>query len=145
MEVKRHLLSPWLQSGWACRKIWTLNCGRACSTVMAENRNHLAGIVSLLYALAAGLWILLSDRVVAVIFPDADSITHFQTYKGLAFVGFTALLLFLALRRRLKVLETETSERQQAQSREQRNQEEYRRAIAAAGAIPYRKVFGSSG
>ncbi len=111
---------------------------------MAEKRNHLAGIVSLLYALAAGLWILLSDRVVAVIFPDADSITHFQTYKGLAFVGFTALLLFLALRRRLKVLETETSERQQAQSREQRNQEEYRRAIAAAGAIPYRKVFGSS-
>lgn len=112
---------------------------------MADKRYQLATKVSLLYALAAGLWILLSDRVVAVLFPDAEHITYFQTYKGLAFVGFTAWLLYFALRRRLRVLESETSGRQIAQARLERNHQEYRRAIAAADAIPYRKMYGLPG
>ena len=57
--------------------------------------------VSLLYALFGGLWILLSDRLLAAFITDLSLITTLQTYKGWAFVGTSALLIFALLRREL--------------------------------------------
>lgn len=112
---------------------------------MAQKQNKVAPTISLVYAAVAGLWILLSDHVVALLFPDAASITNFQTYKGIAFVGLTALLLYLTLHKRMAKLEAETAEREQAEAALERNHEQYRRAIAAADAIPYHKVYGKTG
>jgi PAS domain S-box-containing protein len=49
------------------------------------------------YAIAAGLWILLSDRVVVLLTTDPASLTRLQTAKGWAFVAATAALLALIL------------------------------------------------
>lgn len=61
---------------------------------MKLRRLPLAARVAVLYVLIGGLWILLSDRVVASIFPDPRELTIAQTYKGWAFVAITGLILF---------------------------------------------------
>lgn len=51
------------------------------------------------YAVFAGLWILLSDRAIALFFDDAQTLQAAGTLKGLLFVAVTsALLFFLVLR-----------------------------------------------
>jgi PAS domain S-box-containing protein len=59
--------------------------------------------VPLLYALFAGLWILLSDRLLTALTADPDLLTQLQTIKGEAFVVTTSLLLFLLMRREWRV------------------------------------------
>jgi PAS domain S-box-containing protein len=56
-------------------------------------------VIPLLYALFAGLWILLSDRLLTALTADPDLLTQLQTIKGEVFVATTALLLFLLMRR----------------------------------------------
>jgi PAS domain S-box-containing protein len=51
--------------------------------------------ISLLYALLGGLWILLSDRTAAVLFPNPAYFAMAQTYKGWFFILVTAILLFI--------------------------------------------------
>lgn len=71
------------------------------------------------YALAASLWIVLSDTVAAWLFPDAAALARISQYKGLGFVLVTTLLLYADLRRRLEAMEScrrqiEASERRMA-------------------------------
>jgi len=54
--------------------------------------------ISLTYLTAGVLWILLSDRALDLVTPDA--ISRMQTYKGWFFVTATTLLLYGVLRRR---------------------------------------------
>jgi PAS domain S-box-containing protein len=70
---------------------------------------------SLLYALIAGIWILISDKVVVAFFSDPTVIGQISMYKGWAFVATTALLLYLALRADLRRWETEAMERKRAE------------------------------
>jgi PAS domain S-box-containing protein len=58
---------------------------------------QLAWRVSLIYALAGATWILLSDRALEALVPNAQKITGLQTYKGWFFVGITAALLYVVL------------------------------------------------
>ena len=51
------------------------------------------------YALFASLWILLSDRLLETLVTDFALRAWLQTYKGLAFVAVTSLLLYGLLRR----------------------------------------------
>ncbi|MFZ5885115.1 MAG: PAS domain-containing sensor histidine kinase [Chloroflexota bacterium] len=60
--------------------------------------------VSLLYLLFGGLWILLSDRLLAALVTDPKTLTRLQTYKGWAFVAASALVIFLLLRHELNLL-----------------------------------------
>jgi PAS domain S-box-containing protein len=62
---------------------------------------------------AAGLWILLSDHLLAVMLPDPADRTLWSIYKGWAFVLVTALLLYFLLR-----AELQTRERSKAALRE---------------------------
>jgi len=55
----------------------------------------------LAYALFAGLWILLSDKVLGWLFSDPAQLILASTMKGWLFVGVTSLLLFGFIRRRL--------------------------------------------
>ncbi|MDQ5825850.1 MAG: PAS domain S-box protein [Chloroflexota bacterium] len=56
------------------------------------------GIVAV-YLLLGALWILLSDLVVATLFPDRDTFAWAQTIKGWFFVALTTLLLYGLIRR----------------------------------------------
>jgi len=54
--------------------------------------------IVLIYAVFAGLWILLSDSAVNWLFGDATFIKAAQSLKGWLFVGVTSLLLYLLLK-----------------------------------------------
>ena len=55
--------------------------------------------IVLVYAVFAGLWILLSDTAVAWLFHDLEQITLISTIKGWLFVAVTSLLLYGLIRR----------------------------------------------
>ena len=54
---------------------------------------QIAGRVSVIYATVGALWILFSDRLLALLVSDPNKVTQLQTIKGWVYVGFTALLL----------------------------------------------------
>jgi len=60
--------------------------------------------ITFLYALFGGLWILLSDSILAATVTDPAALTQVQTYKGSAFVAASALVIFLLLRQEMNQL-----------------------------------------
>ena len=64
--------------------------------------------IALVYLGFAIVWILLSDRIVRWLVPDADTISWFQTAKGLGFVLVSAAVLFVLTRRYLDRAERTT-------------------------------------
>ncbi|MBI5772941.1 MAG: PAS domain S-box protein, partial [Verrucomicrobia bacterium] len=89
---------------------------------MISKPRQLALRISLIYALVAGAWIFLSDRLVAALIPDLETVEHLQLYKGLAFVGVTAVLLGALLRRAMRRWEREAEERRQLEAKEHEQQ-----------------------
>src|SRR5208283_1003246 len=71
---------------------------------------------SLLYALLAALWILVSDKVLVALVPDPEIMGAIALCKGWAFVLLTALLLFGVLRGQLRRWEQETAARRRAEA-----------------------------
>lgn len=63
-----------------------------------RTQDHMAVVLG--YATFAGLWILLSDQVMAWLFTEPAALALVSTYKGMAFVAVTTLLLYVLLRRR---------------------------------------------
>jgi PAS domain S-box-containing protein len=78
---------------------------------MLNQPNRFAARVSLAYFAAAFLWILFSDRALDLL-PDRWPISELQTIKGWAFVSFTAILLYVYLRRSLLLQQAESLERE---------------------------------
>jgi PAS domain S-box-containing protein len=62
---------------------------------------RIARRTTLVYAVAAGMWILLSDRLAGALFSDPETLMRVAMLKGFAFVGCTALLLYGVLRAQL--------------------------------------------
>ena len=81
---------------------------------------------ALLYALIAALWILLSDQALALFVSSPQWLTTLQTYKGWAFVGVTALLLYTFLHRQFFALEHYVIERQQKEVSLRQSEYRYR-------------------
>jgi len=71
---------------------------------------------ALLYAGASALWILLSDRLLALLISDPIALSQWSILKGWGFVGVTAALLFFGLRRQLQRWAAEVARREQAQA-----------------------------
>lgn len=69
---------------------------------MTLNASRINKNVPLLYLFFGGLWILLSDRLLAVLASDHASLIAWQTYKGWAFVLLSAGLIYELLRRELR-------------------------------------------
>lgn len=57
--------------------------------------------ISLIYALVAGAWIFFSDRLLTIFTLSPNQLVILGTYKGLAFVVITSLVLYLILNREL--------------------------------------------
>ena len=65
---------------------------------------------SLIYLIIAGVWIILSDRLLQPLAPLVEAYVHWQTIKGLLFVLVTATLLYLSLRAQFrKIQQTEAA------------------------------------
>lgn len=75
-------------------------------------------VVVAIYAFVAGLWILLSDRAMGIVFSDLDTLVRISMLKGWFFVAVTTLLLYLLVGRlvsQLAVAHQRELEHQQAQ------------------------------
>ena len=71
--------------------------------------------ISLIYGGIAGLWILLSGKLLRWLIRDPDIAANMEIYKGWAFVLVTAMLLYFAIRRLLERGERENAERKRAE------------------------------
>lgn len=60
--------------------------------------------ITLTYMLVAGLWILLSDRVLTFLVSDSTLLTYFQTAKGGLFVVVTAAILHVLISRYVQAI-----------------------------------------
>ncbi|HZV81674.1 MAG TPA: PAS domain S-box protein [Geobacteraceae bacterium] len=72
--------------------------------------------IAAIYALTGILWILLSDRIVAFLYHDQETVTRISIFKGWAYVVLTSLLLYLLIRqyaREITGSETTLRERNQ--------------------------------
>ena len=83
---------------------------------MPGKLSHVALRTSLLYALAAAVWILVSDKVLVALVHDPVLMEKISMCKGWAFVAVTALLLFGALRGQLRRWEQEAAARRLAEA-----------------------------
>ena len=63
------------------------------------NLAHGALRVALVYAAFAGLWILLSDRAMGLLWHDPEALVQASMLKGWFFVVVTTLLLYVLVRR----------------------------------------------
>ncbi len=79
--------------------------------------------LALAYALFAGLWIVVSDEVVAWLFNDADDILLVSTLKGWLFVSVTSLLLFGLVRRQLTLALAMSRREMEAMAENKRSQQ----------------------
>lgn len=70
---------------------------RSGTTAPAARQDAL-GVV-LIYAAFSALWILLSDRLLAVVVSDTNLVLTLSMLKGWFFVGVTSVLLYLLIRR----------------------------------------------
>jgi PAS domain S-box-containing protein len=93
---------------------------------MQDKLAQVALRTSLLYGLIAGLYILLSDRLLVSIVSDPAAIGRLATYKGVVFVIVTALLLYTALRTQLHRWEKEAVGRIAAEEALRQNEARYR-------------------
>ncbi|MCX7923177.1 MAG: PAS domain-containing sensor histidine kinase [Clostridia bacterium] len=66
--------------------------------------------ITFIYALVGGLWILLSDKLLAIIASNTSTITYLQTLKGWFFVIGTSCMLYLLIRNSLKRIEQSEKE-----------------------------------
>ena len=82
---------------------------------MPGKLSHVALRTSLLYALVAAVWILVSDKVLVALVHDPVVMGEIAVWKGWAFVAVTALLLFGALRGQLRRWEQEAAARRLAE------------------------------
>lgn len=65
-------------------------------------KNRIAIKITLIYFLTGFFWILFSDQLIQSISGSIETITHFQTFKGLFYVSITAFLLFMLIRKEIK-------------------------------------------
>lgn len=93
-------------------------------TELFQGALRVAGV----YALFAGLWILLSDRVMGLMFRDPETLVQASMAKGWFFVAVTSLLLYVLVRRLIGRLDA-------AYARELAESKEKQRALKLLAAI----------
>ena len=81
---------------------------------------------ALIYWVVSVVWILLSDRILAILVRNVRLISKIQTYKGWAFVTVTAIFLYFLLRKQLRRWEFESRDRQLAEDALIASEENYR-------------------
>lgn len=73
--------------------------------------------VALVYAVFAGLWILLSDRAMGLLFRDLEALVEASMLKGWFFVAVTTLLLYVLVRQLIGQLAA-SNQRQRTEAEE---------------------------
>lgn len=66
-----------------------------------DNSNLIAvpSRIALIYFIISFLWIFFSDKFIEQFFPDAATLSAFQTLKGLFFIGITSIIIYILIHR----------------------------------------------
>lgn len=101
---------------------------RISTKIKFWSREHRAPLkIALYYCLAAGSWILLSDKILLFVVKDVEQLSHLQTVKGWIFVLVSTLLLYWLVWHNLRAVH-----RRKAQLRV--SEERFRSVFATAAA-----------
>lgn len=73
-----------------------------------------AYMISILYAIFGGLWILLSDALLMIGFSDLEKYKYYQTYKGWLFILTTTLMVYWLIKRRMNMWLLEYGKKERA-------------------------------
>jgi signal transduction histidine kinase len=76
-----------------------------------------AARIALIYLILSVSWILFSDKILAALVSDPQTMTQMQTYKGWFFVTLSALLIFVLMRREMHTVEQKNVELQEWSSK----------------------------
>jgi PAS domain S-box-containing protein len=100
---------------------------------MRDTLRHVPWRTSSLYALVAATWILASDTLLHAVVSDQSFADLLAIYKGWAFVGVTAALLYLVLTAQLRRFEREMAGRERAETQLQASEARFRSLLECAG------------
>ncbi|MDX9887746.1 MAG: diguanylate cyclase [Anaerovoracaceae bacterium] len=73
-------------------------------------------LITIIYLLAGGLWIILSDCIAYMVLPGIDRFLWFSIVKGLIYVGLTGILIFILVYSAMSKMERATQEAQNKES-----------------------------
>ncbi len=71
---------------------------------MKDILKHIPFRTAFIYFISAGFYILISDQLLVFFVNDLEILNHIQTYKGIAFVLVTSIVLYLNLHRKVRLL-----------------------------------------
>ena len=75
-----------------------------------------ATLITIIYLLAGGLWIILSDCIAYMVLPGIDRFVWFSIVKGLIYVGLTGILIFFLVYSAMSKMEKTTQEAKNKES-----------------------------
>ncbi len=70
-----------------------------------NSKYYISSKISLIYLIVSSVYIIFSDRIIELIFINTisvETLTAIETYKGLAFVFVTSVILFILIQREIK-------------------------------------------
>lgn len=77
------------------------------SRVIDFNAHYTASRITIIYFVLGVSWILLSDKILLLIFPDSiRRIALYQTLKGWSYMFLTAAILYFIIKQNIKIFET---------------------------------------
>lgn len=97
--------------------------------------------VSISYAIFGSLWILFSDIILDILLPNIEMYKRFQTYKGWFYVLTTTILVYMSIKRRMKLWIKEYENKEKAYSELKLAHEEL---IKLEANLNYQKRFNES-
>jgi PAS domain S-box-containing protein len=74
--------------------------------IIKNKSGNIAVRMTIIYALAGGLWILFSDTLLSLFISDSIVLSRLQTFKGWAFITVTAFLLYALISRYASVVKS---------------------------------------
>ena len=79
---------------------WRLSIGLVNGSLTERRLISNAARIALVYFLASTVYIYFSDRLVKVFIQDLNLLTSIQTFKGVAFVALSSLLIYVLVIRK---------------------------------------------
>ncbi len=89
------------------------------SSVTRASKFDAAIKITLIYVAIAVLWVLLSDRILAGLISDPDTISRLRTPQGWAFVFVSAAVLYFLIRRNVKTVKASESALRRSEDKQQ--------------------------
>lgn len=87
---------------------------KTSQNVRKKSISREAYTIAILYALFGGLWVLISDYLLTVLFTDVQKYKYYQTYKGWFYILITTIMVYWLIKKRMNMLLVEYTKKDKA-------------------------------